>query len=424
VKQLLMLFAAVTLPLALTLAQNWPQWRGPSDNLLAEPGSYPLLFDATEDLSWKITLPGKGSSTPVVWNNRIVITCGIGEGDQGVDGVLCYDLEGRELWRVTLGPQRKGRHRRGSGSCPSPVTDGERIVVYYKSGNIAALNFAGKVLWHKNLQRLYGEDKLWWDLGTSPVLVEDKVVVAVMHEENSYVVALDAANGAECWKVDRNFSCAEESHQSYTTPHLYSGNGRKTLVLFGADHLTGHAVDSGHQIWKCGGFNPENKKNWRVIASPVICGDIAVVPYGREKFMAGIRLGGQGDITDSARLWSVDGVGCDATTPVAVGGNVYYVNYKGTLGCIAAESGQEHWRTRLPEGKGMFYSSPVLAGDKLYISREKGTLYIYQVSRKGAQLLHETQFKDEFFVATPVLLLNRLILRGEKRLYCVHSAAQ
>ncbi len=414
----LTLATAMTLATATLTAQNWPQWRGPSDNLLAAPGSYPVQFDAGKNLLWKAALPGRGGSTPVVWNDRIIITCGVGEGDDGLDGALCYDFSGKQLWQTTFGKQRKGKHRRGSGSCPSAVTDGRRIFVYYKSGTLAALDFDGKILWQKNLQKLYGEDTLWWDLGTSPVLVDDKIVVAVMHEGNSYVVALNQATGAEAWKVDRNFDCPKEGHQSYTTPSVIVREGRSELVIFGADHLTGHDAATGKMLWQCGGFNPEQKGYWRVIASQAITGDIAVVPYGREQFLAGIRLGGSGDVTPTARIWEKQGIGTDASTPVIHDGKVYLVNYKGAMWCLDAATGEEHWRSRLPEGKGMIYSSPVIAGEHMYICRERGTVYVYKVSPDAAVLLSEAQF-DDHFVATPVPIGGKLLLRGENNLYCI-----
>jgi len=133
-------------------AQNWPQWRGPSDNNIAAPGNYPVNFTADDDIIWKVQLPGKGSSTPIVWNDRIVLTSGVGDGDEGKDGVLCFDWNGEQLWQVTLGKQIPGKHPRGSGSCPSIVTDGKRLFAYFKSGRLAALDFDGKILWKTNLR--------------------------------------------------------------------------------------------------------------------------------------------------------------------------------------------------------------------------------------------------------------------------------
>ena len=410
--------AAMALAAANSRAQNWPQWRGPDGNGVAAPGRYPVSFSATKDVLWKAPLPGKGGSTPIVWEDRIALTSGVGEGTNGLDGVLCFDWAGKPLWQVTLGPQRPGRHRRGSGSCPSIVTDGARLFAYFKSGTLVALDFGGKVLWRVNLQARYGKDTLNWDLGTSPVLAGGNVVVAVMHEGNSYVVALNPATGEEVWKVDRNFDCREECGQSYATPLVTTLEGRTTLVLWGADRLTGHDAATGAMLWQCGGFNPDNKANWRNIASPALSQGVALVPYGREQYLAGVRIGGSGDITSAARLWERRGIGTDSPTPVAVGDRAYLVNFKGKVWGLDLLTGRELWSAALPAGKGMFYSSPVLAGDTLYICREEGDVYVCQVGPTGLQVLNQTRF-DDVFVATPVLVRDRLLLRGEKHLYCV-----
>ncbi len=411
-------FATLALLAVSTLAQNWPQWRGPTGDGVAAPGAYPTFFSATNGTLWSAPLPGKGGSTPAVWGDRIVLTCGVGEGTNGLDGALCFDWSGRRLWQATFGPQRPGKHRRGSGSCPSPVTDGKRFFVYFKSGTLAALDFDGKIVWQTNLQARYGRDTLWWDLGTSPVLADGKLVVAVMQEGNSYIVALDPASGEVRWKVDRNLPCPEESGQSYTTPLVTRQDGRTTLVLWGADHLTGHDASDGRLLWQCGGFNPESKKYWRNIATPALSKDVALVPYGREQYVAGIRIGGSGDITASARLWEKKGLGTDSATPVARDGTAYFVNYKGRVWCLDMQTGQERWSATLPNGKGVFYSSPVLAGDLLFFVREQGDVYVAKTSPAGLEVVNQTRF-DDAFVASPVLVRDRLLLRGEQRLYCV-----
>ena len=178
-------FIALILTSMTLHAQNWPQWRGSTANGIADQGNYPVRFSATDDMLWKAELPGKGGSTPIVWKDRIVLTSGVGEGTEGEDGVLCFNWAGKMLWQVKLGKQIPGKHPRGSGSSPSAVTDGERLFVFFKSSTVAALDFNGKILWKTNLKENYGEITYFWDLGSSPVLADDNVVIAVMHEGKS-----------------------------------------------------------------------------------------------------------------------------------------------------------------------------------------------------------------------------------------------
>ena len=397
---------------------NWPQWRGPTGNGVAEPGDYPVKFSGTEGVLWKARLPGKGSSTPIVWGDHIVITCGIGEGRQGQDGVLCFDWKGNLVWQQKLGTQRPGKHRSGSGSCPSVVTDGERLFAYFKSGTLAALDFRGKVLWKTNLQKAYGRDTLWWDLGTSPVLADGNVVVAVMHAGASYVVAFEQASGKVAWKVDRTFRRPREADQAYTTPIVMQDRDRTTIVIWGADHLTGHDGATGKALWTCGGFNPNDTAMWRVIASASVTNGIAVVPHGRGRYMAAARVGGSGDVTKTNLLWRRGGIGSDVPTPVTVGGKVYHLSDSGKVVCLVAESGKELWSETLPRARGRFYSSPTLAGNRLYMLRESGAAYVCEVSDTGMKVLSQGDMGDHT-LATPVLVNGKLLIRGTAHLYCI-----
>src|SRR6478672_2783226 len=118
-----------------TAAENWPQWRGPMGTGVGAAGEYPAKFSSDEGLAWKAKLPGNGTSTPAVWDDRIFVTCGI----DGRDGVVCYDMNGKELWRHQFGRERPGKNPHATGSNPSPVTDGNHLVVYFKSGTLACL---------------------------------------------------------------------------------------------------------------------------------------------------------------------------------------------------------------------------------------------------------------------------------------------
>lgn len=396
------------------LADNWPSWRGPHGTGVAEAGSYPMSFSDEENVVWKVELPGRGSSTPAVWENQIFVTCPI----EGNDGVVAYDMAGKELWRKSFGPETLGKHRNGSGSNPSPVTDGEHLVVYYKSGTLACLSVAGEVRWNVNLQEKYGEDTLWWDLGTSPVIASGNAVIAVMQDGDSYLVALDLETGDIAWKQARMFECEKESDQSYTTPRVVSVSGKEILVTFGADHLTGHDAATGKQIWQCGGFNPENKIYWRVIASAAVDDKAAIVPYGRGDFLAAISLqDAEGDITSSHRLWEKVQIGTDVPTPVLAEEKVVLLTDKGFVYALDRSNGGELWQGRLPKDKDKYYASPTLAGDQLFCAREDGVVMSCRLD--GG--LHDVQENDmgESVIATPIALHDKLLIRGEKHLFLI-----
>lgn len=411
---LLLLGFAGLLSLSTLSAANWPQWRGPDGTSLALPGGYPTKFSPSENLLWKVKLPGVGSSTPAVWEDRIFVTCGI----DGEDGIIAFDWNGAEIWRESLGPERPGKHKNGSGSNPSPITDGKNLVVYFKSGTVASLTHEGKVNWKTNLQEQFGKDTLWWDLGTSPVFAGGNIVIAVMQEGESYVVALSPADGKVAWKVDRTFPVQKESGQSYTTPYLTTIDGVETLVIWGADRLTGHDPKDGKVLWTCGGFNPEDKAMWRVIASPGFVDGIAVVPYGRTKYTAGVKLGGSGDVTATARLWERNDLGADCPTPVGRDGKVYLLSDRGEIHCLDTNTGKDLWKGAIPRASANFYSSPILAGDLLYAAREDGMVAVVKVGAPGMEVLSQNEM-GERIAAAPVPVRNKLLIRGVDHLFCL-----
>lgn len=394
-------------------AKNWPQWRGPDGLSVAKPGEYPAEFSPEKNVVWKIELPGVGSSTPIIWEDKIFVTSGV----EGKDGITAYNWEGEQVWQQTLGEERPGKHKNGSGSNSSPITDGKNLYVYFKSGTVASLTLDGELNWKTNLQERYGEDTLWWDLGTSPVFAGGNIVIAVMQEGESYVVSLNPEDGSEVWKVDRTYPVQKETGQSYTTPYVTEIDGKKTIVIWGADQLTGHDPANGEVIWTCGGFNPEDKAMWRVIASPAFTEGIAVVPFGRTKYTAAVKMGGAGEITQSARLWERNDVGADCPTPVGHDGKVYLLTDRGKVHCIDAETGKDIWAGEIPRAAAKYYSSPILAGNLLYCAREDGVLAVVEVSESGMKVLSQNDM-GERLAAAPVPINGKLLVRGVESLYC------
>jgi outer membrane protein assembly factor BamB len=398
----------------LVAAENWPQWRGPQGTGVAADGDYPVKFSSESGIAWKAPLPGVGSSTPAVWGDNIFVTCAI----DGHDGIICFDMKGQERWRKQFGEERRGKHRNGTGSNPSPVTDGQHVVAYYKTGDLVCLDLGGNEKWRTNLQERFGKDTLWWDLGTSPVLAAGSAIVAVMHSGDSYLAAFDLASGDLKWKEKRQYECAEESDHSYSTPQVVKADGKDVIVTWGADHLTGHDAVSGQLLWEADGFNPENEANWRTIASHAVSDGVAIVPYGRGAFTAGIKLNGEKKGAEPQRLWKKESRdwGSDVPTPVTKDGKAYMLGDRGRVTCLDLATGDELWSSELPKNRNKFYASPVLAGDKLYCAREDGIVFVGQIDDRGFELVAENDLQDHL-IATPVPIRGGLLVRCDDHLF-------
>ena len=230
------------------------------------------------------------------------------------------------------------------------------VIVCFVANHTANDGSTGNELWQTNLQERYGENTLWWDLGTSPILAAGNVVFAVMQAGDSYLVALDPATGKEVWKVKRQYQRPDESDQAYTTPQVANVGGREVIVTWGADHLTGHDAKTGELIWESAGFNPKEEGMWRVIASHAMNDEIAVVPFGRGKFLAGVKLDGSGDVTESGRIWEEEAEGPDVPTPIVVGEKFYILTDAGKLFCRDLNTGKELWSGTLPKGRDKYLS--------------------------------------------------------------------
>jgi outer membrane protein assembly factor BamB len=346
------------------------------------------------------------------------VTCGI----DGRDGVVCYDMAGKEVWRLQFDKERPGRNQHATGSNSSPITDGKNLVVYFKSGTLACLDLDGKEKWKTNLQEKFGKDTLWWDLGTSPVFAGGRVIIAVYQSGDSYLVAFDLNSGNVAWKEQRQYEVPRENDNSYCTPQIVSINGKDVIVSWGADHLTGHDAANGKLLWEYSGFNAQNQSNWRTIASAVATDRIAVVPYGRGDWLVGIRLDGAGGDIAKSRAWEKSGrqSSADVPTPAIRDGKVYLLTDAGQIDCLALETGDGLWSATLPKNRNRFYASPVLAGNKMYCAREDGDVFVGEVSDAGYQQLAANQMGERIF-ATPIPIRGGLLLRGEEHLFFAAS---
>ena len=285
------------------------------------------------------------------------------------------------------------------------------------SGDLACVDYDGRVVWSKNLQEMYGEDTLWHDLGTSPVLTNDYVVVACVQSGPSYVAAFDKRTGEVAWKQDRATDAPNESQQSYTTPVIVSDGQQEFVIVLGADCVTGHDVSDGRELWRIGGLNPEREEFFRSISSPVVSGDLLFAPYARGESLTAIRLTPAGGAASASKLWTKTGVGADVPTPAVSDGRLYVCFDRGELACLDTETGDQVWRRRLERNRTAYSSSPILANGKIYVTREDGTTFVVAAGDEY-QLLAKNVL-DEKTLATPVFADNRVYIRTFEHLYCI-----
>lgn len=395
---------------------DWPKWRGPQDTGSSSLADLPIEWNA-ENVRWKTELSGKGCSTPIVWQNTIYVTAPI----DGKDALIALDANGKSIWNVQFGSETPGKHRNGSGCNASPTTDGTHVFVYFKSGTLAAVDLEGKTVWKTNLVERYGPDTLFWDHGTSPVLTQDYVVMARMHDGESWLAAFDKATGQLAWKVARNYETPVECDHGYSTPVVIDFQGEESLLTWGGEHLTIHHANTGQLVWSCGGFNPEGNKLWPTIATPVVVGDVAVIAYGRNDRgiprLHGVRLEGTGDVTATNRLWDRDDIGTFVPSPVVYQEKIYLVGDKGKVTCFDPATGKTIWEDAFPKHRTRYYGSPLIAGGTLYAPREDGIIMVADI-RDGFRMLGENDMLESV-IASPVPGPNCLLIRGTETLFCI-----
>jgi outer membrane protein assembly factor BamB len=414
---LLILAASTTL-----LADNWPHWRGPTrDGVSAETG-LPIKWSATENVAWKMALPAYSGSTPIIWGDLIFLSM----ATASAAGEL-------ELWAVDRNKQAVawkrpiagGNHieRKQNMSSPSPVTDGERVWVMTGVGVLKSFDFAGKELWSRDIQADYGRFGLNWGYASSPLLHADALFVQVLHgmktDDPSYVLRIDKATGKTIWRVERPTNAQRESPDSYTTPALLQYDGKTEIVISGGDAVTGHDPATGKELWRVDGLNPQNRGDYRIVASPTVMSGLVVSP-SRNNPLTAIRPGGSGNVTSTHIAWQFDR-GPDVPTPVSDGKLLYVVNETGVVYCLDLKTGQTiYGPERLPSD---FYSaSPILADGKIYVTGETtGTTTVFRAGPKF-EILASNSFGDgcsPFCLSTVAISQGQLFIRSSANLWVI-----
>ena len=446
-------FALFALTLTSSLAaSNWPNWRGPNgDGTAPDTKNLPEKWTASENVKWKIEMPAWSGSTPMVWGDKVFLNtpskedasapapaptppsggkkrppprAGItGPGGQDIL-LLCLDrATGREVWRRKYDQGNEIKMKQNMSS-PTPVTDGKLICVISGNAQVACFDFAGNQKWTFDVQKKFGKMGIQFGYGSSPLLVDGKVVFQMLQglftDDPCYLFALNLADGKLLWHVERPTDAIHESPDAYSTPTLLVMNGRKQVVVGGSDYVTGHDLETGKELWRGGGLNPSKDRNFRVISSPVVKDGMIFAPTRVKPFIA-FRAGGSGDITESHTAWKWTERGSpDVPTVVSDGERLYMADDQGAFTCVNAKTGEKIYG---PEqtGIGRTSSSPILADGKLYLISESAETAVVQAGPEF-KLLAKNALDGSYTLSTPAFVDNEIILRTGKHLYCISKS--
>lgn len=402
--------ALFVLGLSSAVAGNWPAWRGPHGTGVADETGVPIRWSKTENVAWKVPLPGAGNSTPIVWGERVFLTQATEDGKRRA--LMCFDRDtGRTLWEQATAYDRKERTHETNPQCSqSAVTDGELVVAWHGSAGVFAYDLDGRELWRKDL----GTFEHIWGLGSSPVLYENLVILNAGPGLRAFVVALDKRTGEEVWRYESPGAASEKVDQfrgSWHTPVLFP-EGSQTRVLLGFPGVL-RALDprTGNNVWFCSGLGE------LVYASPVFAGDVIVATSGYHGPAMAVRGGGEGDVTASRRLWRKEE---RKFNPQRVGSGViaddhfYILNEDGIAWCVEPATGRLLWEERLG---GTSWSSMCHVDGRLYANNMDGDTFVLEPNPKECRRVAENPL-GETTRASLAFGDGRVFLRTYENLYC------
>jgi outer membrane protein assembly factor BamB len=415
-RSLAVLAVAVTLALAASApGDDWPQFRGPTGQGLVAQGRLPVEWGPNKNVLWKQGIPGKGWSSPIIYQGRIYLTTAVPlgkaeESDQSLRA-LCLDAgKGKILWDKEVfrqdGDKAPPIHAKNSHASPSPVTDGKRLYVHFGHQGTACLDLKGKILWKNNrinYQPVHGN-------GGTPVLAGKALVFSCDGGDQRHVVALDRQSGKVLWKKKR--SVAASLGFSFSTPLLITVKGRQQLVSPGSGMVGAYDPKTGEELWRVrypGGYS--------VIPRPVYGQGLVFVctGYTRPTLLA-IRPDGKGDVTKTHVAWKTNKAMPHAPSPLLVGKELYTVSDAGVASCLDAKTGKVHWQKRLGGG---YSASPIAADGKVYFLSEDGTGVVVMAGKEFKQLAKNVL--GERTLSSYAAAGGALYIRTAKHLYKIGS---
>jgi outer membrane protein assembly factor BamB len=436
-RRLLFVLAFAVAVTSIVHADDWPHWRGPSASGVSSETGLPVEWTAKSGIAWTARIAGLGISSPIVWRDRVFVTSQIGSGVarpgprlvQGGDaaaagevalgrgsaaaaGTVAFVLtafdraSGKQAWEVqakALGdlPPVHEKHNLASSS---PVTDGLRVYAWFGTGQLMAVDLAGRLVWARNLAQDYGPYVINWGHASSPTVYRDTLVLVCYHEKASYLLALDARTGATKWKVDQPAGTT-----SYSTPLVVETGGQAEIVVNSSVGVAGHSLTTGEQLWH---FREDNRFP---VPMPLVHNGVVYASrgYRSSPFMA-IRPGGRGDIASSHVLWRVPSGGPYISSLVHYGGFIYMMGDVGVLTVTDAKTGERVYQERLG---GVYSASPVAADGKVYLLSEDGETIVIAAGRTPRVLARNRLPARQ--LASPAIAGGRLFIRSDDQLFAI-----
>lgn len=413
---------------------NWHHWRGPLANGFAPNANPPLQWSETKNVKWKVDLPGIGTSTPIVWGERIYLLTAIDTGKQAKASdvpkpdprfqklteapttyhqyvVLCLDRQsGKTLWKqiATEAVPHEGHHPSHTHCGFSPMTDGKFLYVSFGTRGTFCYDLDGKLQWKRDLGVVH--TRKGWGEATPPLVYGDHLIVNADSEGDSRLFVLDAKTGKTKWSADR------EEPTTWATPIVVKHKGVEQLIVSGTNRVRSYNLQTGKVIWECGG------QTVNAIPSPIVREGVVYCMSGyRGQFACAIPLDSKGDVTNSKDLlWTHKRGTPYVPSPLLYQDRLYFTqSNRGILTMVDATTGKVILdRERLP-GIGGVYASPVAAKDRIYVTGRDGTTVVLQAGDK-LKVLAKNEL-EAAIDASPVLIGNQLLLRGQRRLYCIEE---
>jgi outer membrane protein assembly factor BamB len=411
---------------------DWPQWRGPMHTGMS-PGDAPIAWGDSTNVRWRIEIPGRGFSSPIVSGERIFLTTAVptgkpadqpeaqgeagGRGPGGGAGagiehrfeVLAIDrATGKTLWQrtATVATPHEGYHRiYGSFASNSPATDGKRVYAFFGSRGLYAYDLDGHQLWQKDFG-VQLRMRLQFGEGAAAVLHGDRLIVNFDHEGPGFVAMLDAATGRELWRTPRN------DGSTWTSAFVAEHEGRKMVVLTATTKVRAYDFETGKQVWEAGGLGVN------VIPIPVQQNDLLFVMSGyRNPNLMAIRLGREGDLTGTdAIVWSTTRGLSYTPTPLLHDNRLYVLTDNAQLTCFNATTGVPLYQQARLEKPYNFKASPVGANGRLYLATEEGDVVVVKMG-DAFEVLATNTLTDQSFIASPAIAGGDIFLRSRTHLF-------